>query len=408
MYRLNYAFLLLFAASCTSSLNSAGYATIPNSKLVTLSDLVYEGAFRLPSNEFGASSMLYAQGPIAYNSDINSIFVVGHAHQQAIAEFLVPSLNASTVISELSMSPAPTQSFSKVLSRTLDNNPQNINRIAGMLYFNNKLIVNAYEYYDANGDVTHTTLLVDNDQDISGSTISGYFSLQGGVHAGGWMSPIPAEFQGQLDGEWIAGNASGEPIISRLSVGPTAFVFNPSDIGVKEPVPTTALLDFSLVNPLHDDISNESLTNDLWTHLSHAVYGFIPSGTRTYITIGYSGGHKSGVCYKCIPAGRTTNCPGYCAKDSSDYQLMYWLWDVNDLIKVKNGEIESHMVRPYEYGPMEAPFPATEIGGGSYDPRSGRLYLSLQRADKEQTTFGGDPPLIIAYKVKNSKQALPY
>ena len=171
-------------------------------------------------------------------------------------------------------------------------------------------------------------------------------------------------------------------------------------VSVPNPIPTIKLLDFSLSNPLHNDLRNDSGTNDLWTHLSRVTYGFVAPGTDTYVTIGYSGGHESGVCYKCQQKNTTNTCGGYCSIDAFDRYTYYWLWDLNDLLVVKNGTMNSYDVRPYEYGKLILPFTTTNIGGGTFDPTTGLLYLTAQRADREQGQYA-NPPIVLVYKIIN-------
>jgi hypothetical protein len=216
------------------------------------------------------------------------------------------------------------------------------------------------------------------------------------------MSPIPSEWQTALGGTHLTGFSSGLPIITRWSVGPSAFVFDPMAIvgvsSVTNPIKTTVLLDFSLDHPLASDLSNDTGSNKLWTHLSHATYGFIPPGSQTYVTIGHTGGTSSGVCYKCVPSDGA-NCGGYCANDANDYKHYYWLWDVVDLVEVKEGKRQPYDIKPYEFGTFPTPFKSREIGGGSYDPATGILYLNVLAADDEQGTYAV-PPLIVAYKIE--------
>ena len=123
---------------------------------VSITNLTYAGAFRLPAREFGESSLNYSQGPLAFNPDRQSIFIVGHAHHQAIAEFKVPEVVNSMAVDELKMAEVPVQHFTRVLDRAPDGNPEGNNRIGGLLYLPGNdspvLLVNAYEYYDAPGD----------------------------------------------------------------------------------------------------------------------------------------------------------------------------------------------------------------------------------------------------------------
>lgn len=381
--------------------------------LFAIDDMVYTGAFRIPADTYGESSINYSQGPLAYDAGNHSIFIVGHAHHQAIAEFSVPEIVLSYDVASLNMATAPDQSFSQVLDRASGGNPQNLNRIGGLILVSGangpELLVNAYEYYDAPGDNTQTSLVVRDPSDLAGSAVDGMFTLDGGAgHTSGWLSPIPDEWQDLLGGTHITGQSSGIPIISRTSVGPSAFAFDPLDMvgadDVPDPVPTVTLLDFSLNDPLSDDLSNSTLTNDIWTHLSRAVYGFIVPNTRTYVTLGHSGGHYSGVCYKCTQDDGTT-CGGYCAPDPEDYYHYYWLWDVSDLLAVKEGRMAAHEVRPYDYGVFPTPFDADYLGGGSFDPASGLLYITVQKGDSLQGTYAR-PPLVVVYDLFGSDPEL--
>lgn len=378
--------------------------------LLRLSDILYEGAFRLPDDNYGDSSLNYSEGPIEYNSANHSIFIVGHAHHQNIAEFAIPGLSKSPNLADLPMAQAPLQNFTPVLGRASGGNPEALDRIGGMEFINTglsgQLIINAYEYYDAPGDNSQTTLAARNSETLSSCTIDGFYSFEGGAgHTSGWISPLPAEWQTVLGGSHITGQSSGIPIISRTSVGPSAFSFNFADLTDPSPpaiVSTAKLLDFSLAHPLHSDLSNASRTNDLWTHLSRVVFGFVVPGSRTYLTIGHSGGHNSGVCYKCTQDNGNL-CGGYCAYSAEDYYHYYWLWDMNDLTAVKHGQKNSYDVRPYAYGEFPTPFATGEFGGGTYNQLSKLLYLTIQKADRLQGTYS-NPPVIAAFSFKVDKK----
>jgi len=379
--------------------------------LLSMEDFQYVGAFRLPSQKYGESDLNFSQGPIAFNPDGQSLFIVGHAHQQAIAEFAIPELVDSTVLTELNMAGDPIQPFAAILNRASGGNPEGNNRIGGMLYVSGpdgpELLVNAYEYYDAPGDNTVSMLVVRDANNLAESAVDGYFEVQGRPgHTAGWMSPIPDQWQSILGGDFLTGSSSGIPIMSRTSVGPTAFVFDPLDIvgkkSVSTPISTTKLLDFSLAHRLHDDLSNESRQNDLWNHLSRAVYGIIVPGTRTYATFGHSGGNESGVGYKIVQDNghRTGGYSSFVVKDNYHY---FWLWDVNDLVRVRTGEMEPYDVRPYEYGIFKTPFEGSthRLGGGTFDPATGRIYLTAQKADREQGRYA-NPPVVMAYKASSN------
>ncbi len=384
--------------------------------LLRLSQIEYEGAFRLPAATYGTSSLNYSQGPIEYNPTNNSIFIVGHAHHQNIAEFAIPGIGKSTKIASLPMAGAPLQEFTQILDRAVDGNPQALDRIGGMEYVSNdgneQLIINAYEYYDAPGDNSQTTLVARDSTQLDTCTMDGFATFTGGAgHTSGWISPIPPYWRSILGGSHITGQSSGIPIISRTSVGPSAFSFDHNKLTtstqIPNPVPTTELLDFSLSHPLHEDLANASRTNTLWTHLSRVIYGFIVPGTRSYLTIGQSGGHSSGVCYKCTQNNGNL-CGGYCANDAEDYYHYYWLWDVNDLVAVKNGTKKSYDVRPYDYGKFPTPFATNSFGGGTFDPDSGLLYLSVQKADRLQGTYSNPPVVVVfSFAIEKTTNVVP-
>jgi hypothetical protein len=247
--------------------------------------------------------------------------------------------------------------------------------------------------------------MLENLVDLANSAVKGFYEFQGGAgHTSGWISTVPQEWQNLLGGSMLTGQSSGIPIISRTSVGPSAFSFNPgnvlSDVSSGNTIITNKLLDFSLANPLHEDLSNDDLTNKAWTHLSRVTYGVIIPGTRTYFIIGYSGGHESGVCYKCTQDNGNW-CGGYSSPIADDYSPYYWLWDVADMVKVKNGILKPWEVEPFDFGTLNIPFENNEIGGGSFDLLSGILYLSIQNGDNGQGTYAR-PPLITAFSFSNA------
>jgi hypothetical protein len=154
--------LLFLVAAPGTAIAADSAAAPPELPLLEIRDFQYAGAFRMPSRKYGQSHLSYSQGPIAFNPDRRSLFIVGHAHQQAVAEFAIPELVNSTVLTELNMAADPIQPFTTILDRASGGNPQGNNRIGGMLYVSGpngpELLINAYEYYDAPGDNTLSML----------------------------------------------------------------------------------------------------------------------------------------------------------------------------------------------------------------------------------------------------------
>ncbi len=426
---IQFTFLLFFVIGLLFSAS----AQPTSAPLIQIQDLEYQGAFRIPNQTYGASSLSYSPGIIAYNPTNHSIFITGHANFRTLGEFSIPPLVNSTDLLQLNTS-SNLQPFRSILDSTPDNNPQGIDRISGMELIGNRLIINAVEWYDAPANNTHTTLIVENPSNIANSPISGYYSLVGAAHAAGWMSPVPTEWQADLGTTYLTGSSSKYSINGRLAIGVTAFGFDPASFlnPASTPVPTTTMLDYSLANPLYEDYSSYQRpdynltdiqgsthsghtfadaiatvgTNDLWTTDSQASFGMILPGTRTYFTIGSSGGHNSGIGYKATQSDGNL-CGGPCPYDANDEYNYYWLWDVNDLLAVKNGTINPHDVRPYAYGEFNAPFQTDHynqtpefhpITGGTYDATTGMIYLSIY--DGGGMGAYDRVPVIAGYKLK--------
>ena len=383
---------------------------VTDTKLLTIEDMNYVGAFALSRDAFGKSSANWSNG-VMHVAD-GRFYITGHNHHDNIAEFILPPLTAGNSLSELKIADQTRQNFAAIYNSSRLINREGHDYISGLYEHNGALVVNSFEYYDAPADNRQTTLVVTDSANLQSSKIMGLHSLEGAARAAGWISEIPQSWQPFLGGTHISGNSSGFPIIGRLSVGPSAFVFDIDSLTTKSrpgQVKTQEVLGFSLKRPLHEDLHNTSGQNSIWTHISEVRYGFIVPGTATYMTIGITGGHKTGVGYKVIQEDGFL-CPGYCPNSKTDYQNYYWLWDVNDMVRVRNGQLSPNDVKPYRHGPLNLPSWVTagdssktynhraRIGGASYDQNQNILYVSVLNALRANN---GDvnPPLVLGYQL---------
>jgi hypothetical protein len=94
-----------------------------------------------------------------------------------------------------------------------------------------------------------------------------------------------------------------------------------------------------------------------------------------------------------------TRSGGYSSFAVKDNHHYYWLWDVNDLARVRAGEVQPYEVLPYEHGIFQTPFAGSsaKLGGGAFDASTGRIYLTAQQADRQQGTYA-NPPVVMAYQ----------
>jgi hypothetical protein len=374
-------------------------STLPR---MTIDQMQYSGAFRLPPGTYGSSSANYSYGAIGYNPDRKSLYVAGNEQEGAIAEFAVPEIVNSTKLSDLKTAGSPMQAFVNVTKKASIDAGQGI-RISGIFYSAGKLLVNVYRFYDVGPFLTKQALILSTANDIKNSTTGGYIGTNGDSAAAGWVSPIPQALQSMLGGTHMCGwtSSTARALAYNSSEGPAAYSFNPVALMASNAtsIPTNELMKFTLDEGLvtREQLYNNDLTNKLWTFISEASFGMVMPGTRTYMALGGSAGHDSGVAYGDPPYG---GYKGYYAKDQKDYYPYYWLFDVNDFDKVRKGQMKASAVRPYASGKFTVPFGTIgdwkPISGGSYDESTGTLYLSVYRAD---SASGGNPPVIVTYKV---------
>jgi hypothetical protein len=389
--------------------------------LISIEDIsnAFEGAFKV-SHSDSVSTTAWANGRIAYNPVNKSIFLDSHTYEDAIGEFKVPDSLSQSQNTELLPDAELIQGFARVLERPPTGNTQGLDDIGGMAFIEGDLFVQAYKYYDAAATNEHTTLVIRDPNDLASSTIDGYFELNGEAKTANYIAPIPRQWQEIMGGSYLAGGGLGIPINTRLSVGPSLFVFDPLDFNGRSSgnVQSINLLSYSLSEALSTTLytysdnngnwdaynhtgmlSNFEESNDLWTEASAAWFGFIIPGTRTFVVLGISGMHESGGGYKITQTDGNV-CGGPCAKDPDDKYPYYWLYDLNDIMLAKK---PSDPI-PYDYGKFDNRFPNGFPTSGAFDLESGKLFLLHRAATKID---GGGHPIISVYEFKKGSAPNP-
>ena len=184
----------------TAASTSTGASTEP---LLYQSNLQYVGAFRVPDGTIGASSFSFGGSAIAFNPANNSLFAVGDAYDQDIAEITIPSsIVNSTNLNNLAVATV-LQPFTSILPR-IPNNPANMSSggyeaIGGLMVDNGKLIGTAFNTYDASGSVTLSHFELSS-LNLASASVSGLYQVgtMGGGFVGGYMMPVPSEWQSAL------------------------------------------------------------------------------------------------------------------------------------------------------------------------------------------------------------------
>ena len=368
-------------------------------KVINSSDLVYVGAFTVPSSGSEATSLGYNGAGLTYNPANNSLFIAGHINYSRVAEISIPTPVNSTNLSSLNRA--------TLLQAPADISEGNLNKLdaggaiyangqvnlGGLLVHNNRLIGTAYGFYDANHEAIRSHF-------ASGLMLSqigdfkGMYQLlptpQAG-HVAGPMCNIPAEYQTALGGKAITFLRAPSQNPGRSNYGPGAFAFNPDALtgASSTVVPTVPLVYYDMG---HQTLGAYDGPTNQYVSIKDEIWGVVfPENTKTIL---YFGRHGTGV--RCYGTGTQCGDPVY-TDDKGDhtYPYKYWIWayDVDDLIAVKNGT-----KNPWDPIPRvwELSLPITGwnavISGAAYDPATQRIYLLTDRGESPL-------PIIHVYKV---------
>jgi hypothetical protein len=253
-------------------------------------------------------------------------------------------------------------------------------KIGGLLVYQGKLYVTAYSYYDADHSQRLSHFSRPLTLSIKGQ-VSGPYEV-GTLKAGlvsGYMTHIPEVWQASLGGPAITGNCCLS-IISRTSWGPSAFAFNPAELGKTNPAPTVALLYYSQGHPTLGGWNKAGPHFNGTTHIRGLAF---PEGTRTVL---YFGRHGTGrFCY----GGENCKDPTSKIRGNHAYPYVYqvWAYDAEQLKAAKNGQKNPWEVRPYAVWNFELPFQhgSRFLGGVAYDSTTQRIFLAQSHAEPSGT-----------------------
>lgn len=373
---------------------SAADAT--TARRVAYADLDYLGAFRAPEGDnvgcnYGNGEHCFTYGGLfGIGRTGASLYLRGHAWAGGVGEVSVPaSLTLSSTATVL-------QDIHDVADGA-EVDPGEVNGqgpFAGLVY-GGRLIVSGSTYYDADGTqaLTHGVsgldLSLPNDFD-------GWYRFSPALAAnprsiGGYMTPIPLEWQALLGGTALTGNCCLS-IISNSSAGPSATVFDPASVGVTDPLTGTTVLHYPLAHPLEPETTQNEYFN-LATQIEGVAF---PPGTRSVLFVGRQG--TGPYCYgDGAPCGDV--CDGSKGTHAYPYRHQIWAYDANDLLAARSGATAVWAIRPYAIWTLTEMDSAgcADISGAAYDPTSGRLYIAAGY---------GDEPIIHVYAIAGTATPL--
>jgi hypothetical protein len=342
--------------------------------------MLYLGSFPLATSDGSGAdtgSLTYGGTALSVNPSTQTLLLSGHDWYKRLCEVRIPTAVGQT---------APvTQRCADIMegrSSQIDGDAANL---GGTLVWNDRLIVSAYSYYDADTSARLSHF-------ASGLNFSQTGDLQGPYQVGtagagyvaGYMTAVPPEWRALMGGPALTGQCC-LAIISRTSSGPSISVFNPDDVGRVSPVPATVLLGYPLSNPLGPNGSQNTFFNNA-TEMGGVAF---PAGTRSVLFIG-----KQGLGPYCYGTGAECGDAEQSAKGTHAYPYVnqVWAYDANDLLAVKLGLLAPWSVRPY--ATWQLPDVSNDghasIGGAAYDHTTRRLYITKRY---------GENPRVYVYQV---------
>ncbi len=393
--------------SISETVNVTINGTPGTKPLIQESDLVYQGAFRLPVGASDQTSFAFNNATgMAFNPANNSLFMVGHVFHQLSAEVSIPTVTNSTSLGDLA-----TATLLQPFADISDGNRLALGAgrvyIGGQMVYGDRLIGSAYNQDDPDQIASHFT----SEQDLSiAGDFQGFYTVgtlgpKSARFVSGYMTQIPQEWQASFGGPAITGGCCnwGATNVNGMSWGPSAFVFDPDDLGVNSPAPATPLVYYSNDHPTLGTWGNTTVANpafNLFTHITGVVF---PEGTRTVL---FFGGTGTGI--PCI--GNGTNDPnldhqpnpglpgtfwchdplevnGGTGPHAFPYAYQVWAYDVDDLLAARNGHVDPWDVVPYGVWTLSLPFDNEPIYrfifGAAYDAATDRIFIAQIRAETD-------------------------
>jgi hypothetical protein len=391
--------------------------------LIYPADLGYVGCFRLPSYPVRYD---YPPKGMAYYAPRDSLFLNGFADFHGTGEVSIPTpIKGALTLSELhraiELQPItdPTEGSIWALNYGAALN------LGGLHIHRDRLLVTVYRHYDADGNQPFSHWSRNPNLSAAGDYVGPKTLLvtdateTASVHAGnvsGYMGAVAPEWQERFKGPCFTGQ-SGIPIVSRTSLGPGLFTFDPSDIGIKDPIPTTPLLFYPGSHPTLGKYTpgpTDPNPNVLFNGTMQVGAVIQPVGTRSVLFFGVIGiGKYSYGQGTSDPALDGTPVPGYnnevfyCfdpvnhakGDHAYPYPAYVWAYDALDLARVAAGTMQPWEPVPYATWELPSDFYSwlPRLSGATYDPDRQWIYVAQTRGD-------GDAPLVHVYSCAHAAQ----
>lgn len=381
-------------------------STVPSAQpRLTVEQLQYVGAFRLPSDEANGASFSFGGAPAAYYPERNSLFVGTRAGR--VAEVSIPDPVKSDDVAALP--------FARYLQPFTDPSEGGIKAelaedgwtLSGLVVHARRLLGTAVIFYDANNtqQASHFSRSLSFDDHVATKLVRIGVKGKTGFVAG-YMAEVPPEWQSSLGGTLVTGQCC-LPIITRTSWGPSAFVFDPADVLAARNGAAEALVYYDADHPALGPWEGSNPTYGGTTQVGGVA---LIGGTRTALFVGRNGSgdfcYGDGTADMTLVNTRRDGGERYCydptntdkGQHAYPYRYQIWAYDLVELAEVRAGRRDPWSVKPYGVWPLEFPIaePGVRIGGVAYDANGRRLFVSQLLADRDGYSFR---PLIHVYRI---------
>lgn len=396
--------LISFSTSLNAVANAmlATVVTVPTPVPSAKPIFTLKRTFRLPRTVSNGVSFEFGGGPLALDPATHTLFATSRSGQ--VAELSIPGAGVEFCgYLQGFADPSEGAILNTLGQRNSDGSITPLAGLTGLVVTPTGLTGNALIYYDANGNQQVSHFNRPRDLSSRGLTSPLYSVGAPGLTAG-YMTNIPTAWQSRLKGTVLTGTF-GSPIVSRGSLGPTAFSFTP---GAPGPTQVTPLVYYPSTHPTlgtyalgpANPVYNMTAKGDgaVIVKDTLVVFGISGIGVQKYgsgtgdpTLDGKPTGEGSDVwCYDPVNSAKGTH--------AYPYRYQTWSYPLADLEKVANGFLQPWALVP-DVAVLPLPTPEqtfTGLGGAVYDESVGSVYVSQLRADVDGYAYR---PIITEFSV---------
>jgi len=360
--------------------------------------MTYLGSFEVPSSDgtcrdtgddkrgcldFGGDAM--GIGPVVDGK--STLYIGGHDWTDQICQITIPALGERAEI----VGPCQTITNYRKVSPDATNSGGGW-VLGGSLLYNERTIVSAFGFYDANGTGSYSHFVSAPGAGIAGLTgppltVGKRSQIKQGWVAG-YMATIPPEWRALLGSPALTGLCCTS-IISRSSFGPAVGGFDPALLDKVNPVPWTPFVYYPDVDNALGPYDGPSQLFNGSTMIRGVAF---PRATRSVLFIGrqgtgewcYGTGTDNKSLHQTLHPQGSRWCYDPTNSNKGDHAYPYhhqvWAYDARDLLLVKQGKRDPWEIKPYATWTFQGlPSGARQgatIASATYDDSTRRLYVT--------------------------------